>query len=62
MDLFDTLTFVEILVRTTFLGTLSLTVPLRASSCRHMYRGSVFLNTACPYPSTTCAKTQKLNE
>jgi CTP-dependent riboflavin kinase len=27
MDLFDTLTFAEILGRTTFLGTLSLTVP-----------------------------------
>jgi hypothetical protein len=27
MDLFDTLAFVEILVRTTFLGILSLTVP-----------------------------------
>jgi hypothetical protein len=27
MDLFDTLTFVEIQVRTTFLGTLSLIVP-----------------------------------
>jgi hypothetical protein len=29
MDLFDTLTFAKILVRTTFLGTLSLTVPLQ---------------------------------
>jgi hypothetical protein len=28
MDLFDTLTFVGILGRTTFLGTLSLTVPI----------------------------------
>jgi hypothetical protein len=28
MDLFDTLKFAKILVRTTFLGTLSLTVPL----------------------------------
>jgi hypothetical protein len=28
MDLFDTLTFAEILGRTTFLGTLSLTVPV----------------------------------
>jgi hypothetical protein len=27
MDLFDTLTFVEIQVQTTFLGTLSLTEP-----------------------------------
>jgi hypothetical protein len=27
MDLFDTLTWVEILMRTTFLDTLSLTVP-----------------------------------
>jgi hypothetical protein len=32
MDLFDTLTFVEILVQTTFLGTLSLTVPLIKSA------------------------------
>jgi hypothetical protein len=29
MDLFDTLIFAEILVRTTFLGTLSLNVPWR---------------------------------
>jgi hypothetical protein len=31
MDLFDTLTFAEIQVRTTFLGTLSLTVPIALS-------------------------------
>jgi hypothetical protein len=31
VDLFDTLTFVEILVQTTFLGTLSLTVPKNLS-------------------------------
>jgi hypothetical protein len=31
MDLFDTLTFAEILGRTTFLGTLSLTVPISST-------------------------------